>query len=106
MQTSGEFGRGGDRHVHAQITFEGIMSDAFVAFLREKARRLSLRFSLCRRPECIVVDVQGCEALVGAFEMSAILGTDDCLVENWTIRFENPLAAQTVTEFTCQNRRQ
>ncbi len=86
MQESGEFGRGGHRHVHARMVFEGEFTQAFETFLRDKALRLSLPFRYhARKKGSVTVETSGAEALVGALEMSAIVGPGDCMVDAWQV---------------------
>ncbi len=86
MQGSGEFGRGGHRHVHARMVFEGVLTKAFETFLRDKALRLSLPLRYhARQGGSVTVETSGAEALVGALEMSAIIGPGDCVVDAWRV---------------------
>lgn len=84
MHQSGEFGRGGDRRVHARLLLEGSIGDDYIAFLQDKARRLSLSLELTRRNSSVIATLNGPDALIGAFEMSAIIGTQDCQITDWS----------------------
>lgn len=84
-RSSGAFGQGGQRQIHARLSLKGRLTDHYCAFLEEKARRLSLDISLVRVESGVQVNFSGPEALIGAFEMSAIIGTQDCTVDTWSV---------------------
>lgn len=83
MQDTGDFGCGGDRRIHARLVLDGIFADGYDDFLRDKARRLSLSLTLTRRDQSVIAELSGPEALIGAFEMSAIIGPQDCQISAW-----------------------
>jgi len=86
MPSTGEFGRGGHRRVHACLNLEGTFTERYCAFLEDKARRLGLPLTLSHDKSSVVAKLSGPEALIGAFEMSAIIGTEDSTVDIWSLR--------------------
>ncbi len=84
MQSSGSFGCGGGRRIHARLRLEGVFGDGYADFLHGKAQQLSLTLNLAWDDLALVAEITGPEALIGAFEMSAVIGLQDCQIDTWT----------------------
>ena len=79
---SGDFGRGGHRHVAGFLSFRGCLGPAFARFAQTRARRLSLNGTIQYSPQRAIVRIEGPEALVGAFEMACIIGPESCSIDH------------------------
>lgn len=84
-ESSGFFGRGGDRRVRAKMVFSGHFTPNFQPYLVKKSDQLKLDTSVSVTPTIATVTSTGPEALVGALEMAACIGTEADAIESWTI---------------------
>ena len=83
-QESGGFGRGGQRPVALRFAFTGRLGPAFLEFARIRADRLDLRGWIAGEDDHAEAQIEGPEALVGAFEVACCIGPDNVAVEDWT----------------------
>lgn len=77
------FGAGGDAVIAARFEFSGDLAPSFSAFAHARAKRLSLTGWIAVDGRVAVAEVEGPEALVGAFEMACCIGPEDCFVNAW-----------------------
>ncbi len=92
VRHSGPFGAGGTRMRRVRVAFFGRLGSEFVAFAEDRVHRLDLRASIVEVGERVEIEVEGPEAMLGAFEMACCVGPDRCLVEEWTVIEEAELA--------------
>ena len=79
------FGHGGHRRVTATMVFCGTFGPNYVPFVQAKALAYGVEVVVTADVGTVTVVATGPEALVGALEMAACIGTDDARVVGWEI---------------------
>ena len=79
------FGQGGHRRVTATMLFRGTFGPDYVPFVRAKAVAYGVEAVVTAGVGVVTVVATGPEALVGALEMAACIGTEDARVEGWEV---------------------
>lgn len=73
--------------VAVELAFEGRrLGPAFEVFLYARASRLGLACRVLREPDRVVARLEGHPALIDMFEVAAILGPVEALVDAVTLR--------------------
>lgn len=101
---TGPFGRGGERLVRMRFRFHGILGTGFSRFARSRIKLLGLSGWISCGLDEAVIQVEGPEALVGAFEVACCIGPDECDVEHWDGQELTPPASAADDESSRHDR--